>query len=152
MLEQSEQILERVKQEFDDSNEFIPPSVYSIYIHFMAKTGLILYDDRKIKHETLMDLIDHNVVKCEGIYFHQGEKCMRYRFYGFKYPEKFYRSISPKLKKIVLDRYDDKCNECGREYHLQIDHIFPWSKGGLTEVDNLQVLCKKCNYEKSNKC
>nr|WP_245722161.1 HNH endonuclease signature motif containing protein [Nocardia crassostreae] len=24
----------------------------------------------------------------------------------------------------------------------------PWSQGGATSVDNLQILCRKCNLEK----
>lgn len=33
---------------------------------------------------------------------------------------------------------------------LKADHIHPYSKGGLTSWDNLQLLCLKCNLEKSN--
>ena len=29
------------------------------------------------------------------------------------------------------------------------DHIKPWSKGGVTERSNLQMLCKTCNIKKS---
>ena len=34
---------------------------------------------------------------------------------------------------------------------LEIDHIIPVSKGGLTEESNLQTLCWKCNRSKSDK-
>lgn len=34
---------------------------------------------------------------------------------------------------------------------MEADHINPWSKGGKTEVSNLQMLCRKCNHEKSNR-
>ena len=29
------------------------------------------------------------------------------------------------------------------------DHIKPWSKGGATERENLQMLCSECNLKKS---
>lgn len=47
------------------------------------------------------------------------------------------------------------CACCGKEFTnrrlLQIDHIKPMSKGGLTVLGNLQVLCRRCNGEKSDK-
>ena len=33
---------------------------------------------------------------------------------------------------------------------LQADHIIPWSLGGLTTWENLQLLCGCCNLAKSN--
>ncbi len=32
---------------------------------------------------------------------------------------------------------------------LQADHITPYSRGGLTTWDNLQLLCGRCNLHKS---
>ena len=34
---------------------------------------------------------------------------------------------------------------------MEGDHIIPWSKGGHTTDNNLQMLCKKCNAAKSDK-
>ena len=46
------------------------------------------------------------------------------------------------------------CACCGKEFPnrrlLQIDHIKPLSKGGLTVRNNLQVLCRKCNGKKGD--
>lgn len=33
---------------------------------------------------------------------------------------------------------------------MEGDHILPWSKGGHTTDDNLQMLCKECNSAKSD--
>ena len=34
---------------------------------------------------------------------------------------------------------------------MEFDHIIPLSKGGKTELKNLQILCRKCNRSKGNK-
>jgi len=34
---------------------------------------------------------------------------------------------------------------------MEGDHIVPWSKGGKTVPENLQMLCKRCNALKSDK-
>ena len=31
-----------------------------------------------------------------------------------------------------------------------MDHVVPWSLGGETVIENLQVLCEQCNVGKSN--
>lgn len=33
---------------------------------------------------------------------------------------------------------------------LQADHIIPWTRGGLTTWENLQLLCRACNLAKYN--
>ena len=47
------------------------------------------------------------------------------------------------------------CACCGTKYTdrvlLQVDHIYPHNKGGKTKADNLQILCRSCNAEKSDK-
>ncbi|MGL4616992.1 MAG: HNH endonuclease family protein [Mycoplasmoidaceae bacterium] len=44
-----------------------------------------------------------------------------------------------------------KCNDHFEMNEMDADHIDPWSKGGKTELKNLQMLCKNCNRKKSNK-
>lgn len=67
----------------------------------------------------------------------------------------FYYSIEwLKLKNKVLKLYKCGCMKCGavnQEKH--VDHIFPRSLYPKFELDihNLQILCRKCNMEKSNK-
>lgn len=51
----------------------------------------------------------------------------------------------------VYSRDGGRCVYCGSTENLQLDHIIPFSKGGATTLENLQLLCQKCNLEKSNK-
>lgn len=45
-------------------------------------------------------------------------------------------------------KYGFKCLCCASDESLELDHIKPVSIGGTGEIDNLQLLCKKCNMEK----
>lgn len=61
------------------------------------------------------------------------------------------------LRKHILERDNYTCRQCGistyAEPHLllEVDHIIPVSKGGMTTEDNLQVLCWRCNRTKGAK-
>lgn len=61
----------------------------------------------------------------------------------------------PRIPQEVVDavyrRDGGRCVYCGSTENLQLDHIIPFSRGGATNVDNLQLLCQKCNLAKSNK-
>ena len=60
-------------------------------------------------------------------------------------------SVRPTRKKRVFNERGAKCAHCGTEENLTIDHIIPRSKGGTNKIENLQVLCKKCNLKKADK-
>jgi hypothetical protein len=61
------------------------------------------------------------------------------------------------LRKQIKERDDYSCQMCGlsaqdeRNLLLEIDHIVPLSKGGITSEDNLQTLCWRCNRSKGAK-
>lgn len=59
--------------------------------------------------------------------------------------------IPREIVDAVYRRDGGRCVYCGSTENLQIDHIIPFSKGGATTLENLQLLCRKCNIEKSNK-
>ena len=65
--------------------------------------------------------------------------------------------MTPKLRDAIKERDHYTCCNCGNStlvepnLLLEIDHIIPVSKGGLTEESNLQTLCWKCNRSKGNK-
>lgn len=59
--------------------------------------------------------------------------------------------VSNKMRFAIYERDGRRCRKCGRySKNLEIDHIFPISKGGKSEFDNLQTLCHDCNVKKSN--
>ncbi len=65
--------------------------------------------------------------------------------------------MTTKLRELIKERDNYKCQLCGlstddeRNLLLEIDHITPLSKGGVTSEDNLQTLCWKCNRTKGSK-
>jgi 5-methylcytosine-specific restriction endonuclease McrA len=52
--------------------------------------------------------------------------------------------------KVMKITEKDFCAVCGSKENLHKDHIFPVSKGGTDNKENLQVLCRKHNLSKSN--
>lgn len=65
--------------------------------------------------------------------------------------------MTSKLRHDILERDSYTCKYCGASQKnepnllLEVDHIIPISKGGLTSVDNLQTLCWRCNRSKGSK-
>ena len=58
--------------------------------------------------------------------------------------------VSNKLRFVVFQRDHERCVKCGSRRNLEVDHIYPISKGGKTEMSNLQTLCHRCNVRKGN--
>lgn len=61
------------------------------------------------------------------------------------------RYVSQDVRRAVWQRDGGRCVECGATEYLEYDHIIPWSKGGATSVENLQLLCRGCNGRKSDR-
>lgn len=66
------------------------------------------------------------------------------------------RTPSVRLRWQVLERDHFTCTACGRSpaatlgVVLHVDHVVPFSKGGTTDIVNLQTLCDRCNYGKTD--
>ncbi len=61
------------------------------------------------------------------------------------------RTFERAQKVTAYERQDGQCVMCGKKFkfeQMEGDHITPWKDGGLTEDDNLQMLCKNCNRSK----
>lgn len=107
------------------------------------------YCDEEFDSDEVAELLnelkmDEEVTSKKGIYkyiFTQDEKDLSIRKFSDRQRERAY------LKQKGV------CPICGGHFTLkqmEADHIVPWSKGGKTIDANLQMLCKRCNKDKSS--
>ena len=70
---------------------------------------------------------------------------------GSNLEDKNSRFVPPDLRKAVFERDQCKCVNCTSELYPEIDHAVPIAMGGTSELNNLQVLCRKCNSNKRDR-
>ncbi|MFK5220562.1 HNH endonuclease family protein [Lactobacillus helveticus] len=121
------------------------------------------YDPKKVDERVQELLADSDVTKNAGIYefILGGEKdprLLNIRKFADNDKKSKYKEQTNEAKKKGISN----CPICvtDKEYHhtdhiwnykeMEGDHIIPWSKGGRTELSNLQMLCKHHNGMKSN--
>ena len=100
-------------------------------------------DAAEIEQETARLVFDDDVQRKAGIY--------PYILTG---EEKHLniRAFTNSMKQKVYEKQSGICVICRDEFtinEMEADHITPWSEGGETNEDNCQMLCRKCNREKS---
>jgi hypothetical protein len=84
------------------------------------------------------------------------EACQAWdHFQAQGWPQTRSRKVSPKLRREVFMRDGFRCRECGsspdkNQAFLEVDHIVPFSRGGSSDINNLQTLCSDCNAGKSD--
>jgi hypothetical protein len=59
--------------------------------------------------------------------------------------------ISEDVRAAVYVRDGGRCQVCGSNENLTMDHKHPWSKGGPDTIENLRVLCRSCNSRKGDR-
>lgn len=107
------------------------------------------YKDEKINPVELENkikvlMMDSEVEKKSGIYeyiFDNNEKHLNLR------------NFDDNQKRNAYEKQCGICPICKKEFDfekMEGDHITPWSEGGRTTDDNLQMLCIECNRRKSN--
>jgi len=102
-------------------------------------------DPAGIETETAGLILDDDVTNQKGIYPYiltRDEKHLNIR------------AFSDGMKQRAYEKQAGVCAICKQDFALsamEADHITPWSQGGKTVEENCQMLCRKCNREKSAK-
>ena len=96
---------------------------------------------RKHYLSTFEDLLKEEQKVNSNIFFAERSAKFRLRMYANLYIRE--------LRKEMIN--ENTTCKCGSNIFLQLDHILPISKGGKNTIDNIQVLCSKCNLRKGNK-
>ena len=138
-----ENIQLRYKQLINEKQKAIIESVSNI-------SDDLIYKINKYKREseTVIEFIENAILKSlpKEALSYQEVKLLNRR-----------RNVNDTTRYAVLERAGFKCQCCGirplkdNDVILHIDHIIPHSLGGSDNVDNLQVLCDKCNLSKQNR-
>lgn len=112
------------------------------------------YNPNELEKEIQRLLMDDDVTKKDGIITYvlsekkpKDEKSLSLR--AFSDSQKF-RAYEKQKHKCPLCVKKGILNEYAFE-DMQGDHIKPWSQGGHTTDDNLHMLCRDCNNNKSDK-
>lgn len=111
---------------------------------FYNEFHAVSYDTAKLEEQIATLMMDDDVTNKKGIY--------RYVLGG---DEKYLsiRAFTESMKRAAYERQRGVCPRCGKSFEfgeMQGDHITPWSRGGKTTAENCQMLCARCNREKSN--
>lgn len=106
------------------------------------------YDADTLETEVSCLMADEDVTAKKGIYAYVlgGEKDEDERLLSI-------RKFLERDKRTAYEKQKGVCPKCGNHFEygdMQADHIIPWSKGGRTVAENCQMLCAKCNREKTD--
>jgi hypothetical protein len=61
------------------------------------------------------------------------------------------RHIPDDVKRAVWYRDGGRCVKCSAAEYIEFDHIIPHARGGANTEGNIQILCRRCNLEKSDR-
>ena len=102
-----------------------------------------VFDTKKLDEEIKTLTFDDDVTNVKGVYH-----------YVLTRDEKYLniRAFTERQKLLAYEKQKGVCVKCEKRFdftQMQGDHIVPWSKGGKTNDENCQMLCQRCNGQKS---
>ncbi len=116
---------------------WLPPSLMSRVhnVYQWAKKAIDLAPVTSIAVETVrFDTQKLRNPEISGVAYQQGE------LLGYE------------IREYLLEKWGRKCAYCDKEgVPLEIEHIVPKSKRGVSSLQNLTLACKRCNKKKGNK-
>ena len=147
-----QEVISWAKRIFPDADKKLTESQDWGYLYNQYKTKT--YNTNALSDDIKRLIMDDDVTKKAGIIpFVLSDRTWR--------DEKYLslRAFSEAQKLRAYEWQGHKCPLCvangiNTEYafeDMEGDHIIPWSKGGHTTDNNLQMLCKKCNAAKADK-
>lgn len=105
------------------------------------------YDSDVLEAQIKTLMADDDVTAKKGIY--------EFLLSGGKMESKLsIRAFTETQKRTAYEKQGGICPICGEHHEyeeMEGDHITPWSQGGKTVPENLQMICKSCNRKKSDK-
>ena len=114
-----------------------------LYREFSAKS----YNPKELERRIVELMTDKEVQNNKGIY--------EFLLSGETRREKLnLRQFDDDEKRAAYEAQKGVCPVCGGHFEyeeMEGDHIVPWSKGGKTVPENLQMLCRRDNALKSDR-
>ena len=105
------------------------------------------YDPAELEAEVARLMADDDVQKKSGIYEYLLSGKTNERALNI-------RTFTDSQKRAAYERQNGICPLCKEHFSFEDmdgDHMVPWSKGGKTVPETLQMLCRRCNQAKGGR-
>lgn len=125
--------------------------LYNQYHDKMDAMPHSAYEALKMKIRARIDELSHFEVNASGKYYYVLDEVINGKENADTSVLSL-RTFKPKDADRMYIKQHGICPGCGCHFSdkadMQADHIVPWSAGGFTDDENLQMLCADCNQEK----
>ncbi|MCR5586099.1 MAG: DUF262 domain-containing protein [Lachnospiraceae bacterium] len=120
------------------------------------------YNSSEVSQKLHELLADEFVTDKKGIYEYILDGCKEPKLLNIRiFDEKTKRAVYEKQTKAAKEKGVSNCPYCAisetnktkiwKQNEMDADHVSAWSKGGLTDISNCQMLCKTHNRIKGNR-